>query len=69
MQPATWRILRGPLPRGVRFDRATGTLFGTPKKPGNYRVTFEATDALGITATKTLRILVAPAPKPKPRSG
>jgi len=69
VQPATWRILRGPLPRGVRFDRATGTLFGTPKRPGNYRVTFEATDALGITATKTLRILVAPAPKPKPRSG
>ena len=67
VQPATWRILRGPLPRGVRFDRAAGTLFGTPKKPGRYRVTFEATDALGITATKTLRILVAPAPKPKPK--
>ena len=67
VQPATWRIFRGPLPRGVRFDRATGTLFGTPKNPGNYRVTFEATDALGITAKKTLRILVAPAPKPKPK--
>jgi large repetitive protein len=73
-KPAAWRILRGPLPRGVRFDRVTGTLFGIPKRPGNYRVTFEATDALGVTATKRLRIVIAAAPKPKlkkpsPRSG
>ena len=34
VKPATWRILRGPLPRGVRFDRTTGTLLGTPKKAG-----------------------------------
>jgi large repetitive protein len=65
VKPATWRISRGLLPRGVRFDRSTGTLFGTPKKAGSYRVTFEATDALGIKATKTLRILIAAAPKPK----
>ena len=69
VRPVTWRILLGPLPRGVRFDRTTGTLFGTPKKPGSYRVTFEATDVLGVKAAKTLRIVVAPAPKPKPRSG
>jgi hypothetical protein len=65
VRPTTWRAVRGQLPRGVRFERLTGTLFGTPKKAGRYRVTFEATDALGITASKTLRILVAPAPKPK----
>ena len=69
VQPAMWRIIRGPLPRGVRFDRTTGALFGTPKKSGSYRLTFQATDVLGITATKTLRILVAPAPKPKPKPG
>ena len=69
VKPATWRIVRGPLPRGVRFDRFTGTLFGTPKKAGSYRVTFEATDALGIKATKTLRIVIASAPKPKPLPG
>ena len=41
-----------------------------PKRAGSFRVTFEATDELGVVATKTLRILIAPAPKPKPkRSG
>jgi large repetitive protein len=63
--PATWRILVGPLPRGIRFDRTTGTLSGIPTRPGTYRLTFEATDALGIKAKKTLRLIIAAAPKPK----
>jgi large repetitive protein len=65
VKPATWRIVRGPLPRGVRFDRALGQLFGTPKRPGRYRVTFEATDTLGVTAKKTLLIAIAASPLPK----
>ena len=68
VKPATWRLVRGPLPRGLRFDRAFGQLYGTPKLAGRYRVTFEARDALGVRATKTLRIQVAAAPKPKNRS-
>lgn len=66
--PTTWRIFRGPLPRGVRFDRTTGALLGVPKRAGSYRVTFEATDELGITARKTLRIVIAAAPTPKKSS-
>ncbi len=54
---ATWKIVRGPLPRGIRFDRSAGLLFGIPTRPGRYRVTFEATDALGVKAKKTLAIL------------
>ena len=70
VKPAMWRIFRGPLPRGVRFDRTTGRLFGIPTRPGRFRVTFEATDALGVTAKKTLSIVVAAKPKPKkPKSG
>jgi hypothetical protein len=65
VKPATWRIVVGPLPRGVRFDRTTGALYGIPTKPGRYRLTFEATDSLGVKATKRLAILVAPAPAPK----
>ena len=65
VKPATWRIFRGPLPRGVRFDRTTGKLYGIPKKPGRYRITFEATDALDVVATKTLTIIVAAAPVPR----
>lgn len=64
VKPATWRILRGPLPRNVRFDRTTGRLLGIPTRPGRYRVTFEATDALGVTANKTLSIFVVAQPKP-----
>ena len=68
IKPVSWRIARGPLPRGVRLDRVTGQLSGVPKRAGSFRVTFEARDELGVVATKTLRILIAPAPKPK-RSG
>lgn len=59
VKPATWRILRGPLPRGLRFDRTLGALSGMPKKAGRYRVTFQATDSLGVVSKKTLRIVVA----------
>ena len=58
VKPASWRLFRGPLPRGVRFDRTLGVLAGTPKKAGRYRVTFEATDALGVVSKKTLTIFV-----------
>jgi hypothetical protein len=54
--PKTWRVESGPLPRGIRFDRARGTLSGTPTRRGSYRVTFQATDALRATATRTLVI-------------
>ncbi len=58
--PRVWRITKGPLPRGIRFDRTLGVLSGVPKKPGTYRVTFQVTDALRGVATKTLRIVVLP---------
>jgi hypothetical protein len=61
--PKNWKIKRGPLPRGIRFDRTLGVLSGTPARPGRYRVIFEATDALKVTASKTLVIeVLAPAP-------
>ena len=56
--PRKWKIKRGPLPRGIRFDRTLGVLSGTPARPGRYRVTFEATDAFKVTASKTLVIEV-----------
>lgn len=56
--PKKWKIKRGPLPRGIRFDRTLGVLSGTPSRPGRYRVTFVATDAFKVTASKTLFIYV-----------
>jgi len=58
--PKKWKIKTGPLPRGIRFDRTLGLLSGTPTRPGRYRVTFEATDALKVPSTKTLVINVLP---------
>jgi large repetitive protein len=58
VKPTSWRLFRGPLPRGVRFDRFLGTLSGTPRFAGRYRVTFQATDALGVLSKRTLTILV-----------
>lgn len=60
VKPTSWTIIAGQLPKGVRFTRSLGVLAGTPKKPGRYRVTFEATDSLGVISKKTLTIIVAP---------
>ena len=59
VKPTSWRITAGQLPRGVRFTRSLGVLAGTPKKSGGYRLTFEATDSLGVVSKKTLSIVVA----------
>ena len=65
IKPTEWRVLRGPMPRGVFFDRIAGELYGYPARAGLWRVRFEATDAFGVKATKMLRIRIAPALKPK----
>ena len=58
--PKTWRVAQGPLPHGIRLDRTTGVMSGTPAKPGRYRVTFEAMDALKVKAVKKLVLEVLP---------
>ena len=58
VKPDAWSILRGRLPRRIRFDRTLGTLAGTPTRAGRYRVTFEATDPLGAVSKKTLTLIV-----------
>ncbi len=65
VKPTTWRVVRGPLPRGVFLDRSAGKLYGYPKRAGRFRVVFEATDTFGVKAKKTFRIFIAGAPKPK----
>ncbi len=58
--PRKWKIAVGPLPKGIRFDRTTGVLSGTPTKAGRYRMTFQVTDGLKVVASKRLRIDVLP---------
>lgn len=61
VQPKLWRV-KGRLPRGVKLDRATGVLLGTPKKAGRYRITAEVTDALHVKSTESF-VIVVTAPK------
>jgi hypothetical protein len=60
VRPITWTI-RGKLPRGLKFTKATGTFSGTPRAAGKFRITLQAVDALGVTAQKTLTLVVAKA--------
>jgi large repetitive protein len=60
LAPKRWRIADEALPRGLHFDRARGALAGTPTRSGRYRIAFQATDAIGATATRTLVIRVLP---------
>jgi hypothetical protein len=59
--PVRWKVTTGPLPRGVRLDRATGVISGKPRKAGRYRITVEVTDALKVTSTRSFTIIVKPA--------
>ena len=58
LEPVQWRIVRGVLAPGVRLDPSTGALSGTPRREGTYRITVRATDRLGVSSTRTLRLVV-----------
>jgi hypothetical protein len=59
--PLSWRIKRGPLPRGIRFNRTTGSFVGIPAKAGTWVITVEIMDSLRVKTTATLVVLVKPA--------
>jgi hypothetical protein len=64
VKPVAWRLVSGPLPRGIRFDRFLGVLSGFPTRPGRYTITIEARDELDVVTSRTFRLVVKPAPKP-----
>jgi hypothetical protein len=57
--PVTWRIKQGPLPRGVRFDRTTGSFTGVPTRAGIWVVTVEAVDSLRVRVTSNVVFVIA----------
>jgi large repetitive protein len=59
VRPVKWKVLKGSLPKGIRLNRALGSLVGTPTKAGRHGVTFQAKDGLKGVAKTTLRIVVA----------
>jgi hypothetical protein len=58
VQPFRWKVVGGALPTGVRFATTSGTVAGTPRRGGTFRLTVEARDALGAKARKTLVLRV-----------
>ena len=58
VQPLKWRVARGKLPRGLVLSPSVGTLSGTPRGAGSFRVAVEARDALGAKSQKTLVLRV-----------
>jgi large repetitive protein len=58
VQPVSWTVVRGKLPRGIKLSQKTGTIAGTPSRVGSFPVTFEARDALGVKSQKKLVLLV-----------
>jgi large repetitive protein len=58
IQPLTWRVVRGQLPRGIVLSQRGGTLAGSPRQSGSFRVTVEVRDALGARSRKALVLFV-----------
>jgi len=59
--PYTWSIVSGKLPDGLAIDTASGVIWGTPTKKGNYNFTIQVSDnaTLVNTDTQRLRIRIA----------
>ena len=58
--PKAWKLKKGPLPKGVKFDKTLGLFSGKPVKAGRYRVTVELHDNLKVKSTLTFTIVVLP---------
>jgi hypothetical protein len=62
--PYTWSIASGTLPGGLQLDGITGVISGNPSPGGTSQVTFTATDARGLTGSKTITVTIIAPPTP-----
>ena len=65
VQPAKWKVTSGRFPIGVRLDRSTGVLAGTPRSSGVFHFTLSVTDKLGSATEQSYTLVVKAKPKPK----
>ena len=56
--PYTWKIASGALPPGLTLGASTGTISGTPTKPGSYSFTIAVADGATQTATRAFSIKI-----------
>jgi hypothetical protein len=62
--PYTWAVTSGTLPGGLQLDGITGVISGNPSPGGTSQVTFTATDARGLTGSKSIAITIIAPPPP-----
>ncbi|MGA8540423.1 MAG: putative Ig domain-containing protein [Terriglobales bacterium] len=60
--PYRWTVTSGTLPAGLSLSSQTGAITGVPTGGGSGSVTFQVTDAAGVSASKTLSITVGAPP-------
>lgn len=51
-----WFLEQGALPEGIRLERDTGMIMGTPRSFGSFRFTVKYVDAIGVAATKAFEV-------------
>lgn len=56
--PMKTKVKRGPIPRGVFFDRLAGVFAGSPRKAGTWRIRVEIVDSLGVKARGIVVLVV-----------
>ena len=57
--PVKWSVVGGALPPGLKLSQKTGTIAGTPRQSGSFRVTLGARDTLGAKSQRALVLRVA----------
>jgi large repetitive protein len=58
-----WRISKGPLPDGIKFEPQYGELYGPPTTEGTYNIEVQLNDGIG-TVARSYSIKVGPPQKP-----
>ena len=58
VQPVKWSVVGGTLPPGLKLSQKAGTITGTPRQSGSFRIKVTARDALGAKAQKALALEV-----------
>ena len=53
-QPYTWQVVEGRLPAGLKLDRKTGKITGTPTTPGEYHFDVAVSDS-GVPSSAVQR--------------
>jgi hypothetical protein len=57
--PVAWSLLSGSVP-GLVFDPVTLSLSGSPTAAGSFTITVQARDAVGLTASRSISLVIAP---------